>query len=91
MPYLFSSITRLSFWRENFYMSAEVLYEDFWTAYEKWAIVHHFMGKGYIPTHKGWEEDVYHLKKGMSEPVTASSSQGSLKLPVSVHIYFMYR
>jgi len=61
--------------------NAAVSNEDFWTAYEKWAIVHHFMGEGYIPTLKGWEEDVYHLKKEMSESVTALSSQGSLKLP----------
>jgi len=32
-------------------------------AREKWYIVHRMMGIGYIPTRKGWKEDVYELAK----------------------------
>jgi len=30
---------------------------------EKWYIVHRMMGVGYIPTKKGWNEDIYELAK----------------------------
>ena len=35
----------------------------YWTALEKWATVQYFYSKGYVPTHKGWENDIYQLGK----------------------------
>eukprot|EP00486_Rosalina_sp_Unknown_P006071 CAMPEP_0201575646 /NCGR_PEP_ID=MMETSP0190_2-20130828/20970_1 /ASSEMBLY_ACC=CAM_ASM_000263 /TAXON_ID=37353 /ORGANISM="Rosalina sp." /LENGTH=489 /DNA_ID=CAMNT_0048005531 /DNA_START=965 /DNA_END=2434 /DNA_ORIENTATION=- len=35
----------------------------YWTALEKWATIQYFYRKGYVPTHKGWDNDVYQLGK----------------------------
>lgn len=45
---------------------------------EKWMFVHTFMKIGYIPTKKGWKEDVYELAKskdGNREPYFARACQ----------------
>lgn len=36
---------------------------SYWTALEKWATVQYFYRKGYVPSHTGWENDVYQLGK----------------------------
>ena len=43
-------------------MAGSVDKKEYWTAREKWEMVHYFKtSHGYVPTMEGWEHDVYNL------------------------------